>query len=115
MSNGPGKRSFVAPWFGGGAKPESTATGHFGFRSVLAFFVGGGYKPLSKGAYAGPRSVLAYWLGGGNLPPFHPLPAISFEDGVSHAKHHGPAGRFPIDDPEVIEFLEWWTAWNDIE
>ena len=110
--------SFRSPWarnVGGAEKPKPTQFIQGGDRSLLFFWGGGAAKPPVRGDYAGPRSMLAFWLGGANLPPFHPLPAVSFEDGVSHARHHGPARRYPIDDEEVTEFLEWWTAWNDIE
>jgi hypothetical protein len=90
-----------------------------GFRSVLTFFVGGGCKPLSTGTYAGPRSILAYWLGGGNwhylptppIPPF--VPASDLTGGLPHGRRH--PGRYPIDDEEIVEFIEWWTGWSGEE
>lgn len=113
------KGSFRSLWarnVGGAEKPtDTTPRPQGGDRSFLFFWGGGAAKPPVRGDYAAPCSMLAFWMGGANLPPFVPLPAVSFEDGVSYAKHHGPARRYPIDDEEVIEILEWWTAWNDIE
>jgi hypothetical protein len=81
-----------------------------GYRSGLGYWLGGGGAPPFHG---GVRSLLAFWLGGACGYPFIPQPIpVSGPDltgGLAAARRH------PIDDPEVIEFLEWWTLFNDVE
>jgi hypothetical protein len=91
----------------------------YGFRSVLAFFAGGGCKPKSIGQYAGPRSMLAYWLGGANFhyippPPIPPyIPVSDLTGGLPHDKRRLPG--IIRDDGEILEFLQIWVPWQDIE
>lgn len=83
-----------------------------GYRSLLGFYVGGAGKSPSKGAYAGPRSMLAFWMGGAALPLaiVPPFP-VRLEDGLAYRRHP----RVIRDDQEIIDFLQTWTLWNDIE
>lgn len=62
--------------------------------------------------------MLAFWLGGACGYPFVPIvppgvlpevPAIVSREGI------GAGRRYPIDDAEILEFLQLWTVWNDIE
>jgi hypothetical protein len=89
-----------------------------GNKSLVGFWTGGAAKPLSTGTYAGPVSLLAFWIGGANFhfvptPIIPPSPPISdvVSGGLPYARHHGR----PIDDNEILEFLEIWTTWNDNE
>jgi hypothetical protein len=56
--------------------------------------------------------MLAYWMGGACgytfVPPI-PGPVFLPSEGIGVGK------RYPIDDEEILEFLELWTTWNDIE
>ena len=87
-----------------------------GDRSPLFYWGGGAAKPLSTGTYAGPRSLLAFWMGGAALN-YKPKPFYEFivgPDGPAFAKHH-EGGRPIVDDTEIIEFLEVWSVWQDVE
>ena len=93
-----------------------------GDRSPLFYWGGGAAKPPSVGEYAGPRSLLAFWIGGAHFhyvppePPYLPPPyePIIGSDGPSFLKHH--ERRRPVnDDAEILEFLQVWTLWNDVE
>lgn len=58
--------------------------------------------------------MLAFWLGGICGYTFvPPVPGPLFPpaaEGVGIGRKH-----YPIDDAEILEFLQLWTAWNDIE
>jgi hypothetical protein len=58
--------------------------------------------------------MLGFWLGGICGYTFVPVPAkvpaiVSREEGISAGR------RYPIDDEEILEFLQAWTIWNDVE
>lgn len=86
-----------------------------GYRSLLFRWGGSSSKPLSTGDYGAPIGLLAFWLGGAalNYKPKLPYEPIIGPDGPGYAKHH--EGRPVNDDAEILEFLQIWTAWQDIE
>jgi hypothetical protein len=66
--------------------------------------------------------MLAYWLGGACSYPFvpvpippEPIPVLPPLDVEGLGKRQRGGRRYPIDDTEILEFLELWTVWNDIE
>ena len=57
--------------------------------------------------------MLGFWLGGiCGYTYVAPIPGPVFPpaEGVGIGRK-----RYPIDDEEILEFLELWTVWNDIE
>ena len=117
----PGRKSLVVPWFGGAEQYQPAVPVSYGFRSVLAFWAGGGAKRPSRGNYAAPTSMLAFWTGGGNYSstwfPAGPVisPYIPISDLTGGAPSAKVRKRHPIDDEEILEFLQMWVTWNDVE
>jgi hypothetical protein len=114
----PGYRSQLSKNVGGAERPVEGPLVQAGYRSLL-WFQGGGAARISpnRGDYGGPRSMLAFWMGGAAL---HYIPDWKREDvwfrvTGAEGRPFRERGRHPIDDEEILEFLQLWTAWNDIE
>lgn len=84
-------------------------------RSFCAFWLGGAAKPPKVSERIGVRDLLAFWIGGACAPAFipSPLPAGVAGEGIPFDRHIGR--RPPIDDEEILEFLQTWVTWQDIE
>jgi hypothetical protein len=82
-----------------------------GDRSPLFYWGSGAAKPLSTGTYGGNRSLLAFWIGGACGWTFVPRPVAPVPEGGLPFERKRPI----IDDAEILEFLQMWVAWQNIE
>ena len=110
-----GHRSQWARNLGGGAKPKPSDIHPRGDRSALFFYRGGGAaKPPSRGVPAGRVACsLSGWVGRTGTLFLH-VSGSSLSAGKACRYFH-KRGRYPIDDAEILEFLQLWTIWNDVE